>query len=178
MGGWRAVRRGIRRLAPRRSPGPMGAGKSSRIWSSTARSTTCRPKGIVEWTWIIVPGGFKEDTWVTSVEVKPSEPAVTHHICLAYLPPDSKTTYFTQSARRVPRDDDGNENQRRTRRPPAGDAAGSRAARWGAGRGAGAASGGALQHGHRHPVAAATASRSATSRGACRRTSGRSTRRS
>jgi hypothetical protein len=33
-------------------------------------------KGIVEWTWIIVPGGFKEDTWVTSVEVKPSAPAV------------------------------------------------------------------------------------------------------
>ena len=40
-------------------------------------------KGIVEWTWFVIPGNFKEDTWVTSVEVKPSEPAVTHHICLA-----------------------------------------------------------------------------------------------
>ena len=42
-------------------------------------------KGIVEWTWFIVPGNFKEDTWVTSVEVKPSELAVTHHICIAYF---------------------------------------------------------------------------------------------
>ena len=66
-------------------------------------------KGIVEWTWIIVPGGFKEDTWVTSVEVKPSEVAVTHHICVAYLPHDDKTVYFEASARRVPRDDEGNE---------------------------------------------------------------------
>jgi len=82
-------------------------------------------KGIVEWTWIIVPGGFKEDTWVTSVEVKPSEPAVTHHVCLAYLPHDDRTTYFTPSARRVPRDDDGNEiSASRGAPPPAGRPAG------------------------------------------------------
>ena len=30
-------------------------------------------KGIVEWTWFIVPSNSKEDTWVTSVEVKPSK---------------------------------------------------------------------------------------------------------
>jgi hypothetical protein len=63
--------------------------------------------GIVEWTWIIVPGNFKEDTWVTSVEVKPSEPAVTHHVCLAYIPHHPDTKYFSASARQVPRDDDG-----------------------------------------------------------------------
>lgn len=66
-------------------------------------------KGVVEWTWVIVPGNFKEDTWVTSIEVKPSELAVTHHICLAYLPPDPRTVYHTPSARQVPRDDEGNE---------------------------------------------------------------------
>jgi hypothetical protein len=64
-------------------------------------------RGIVEWTWIIVPGNFKEDTWVTSVEVKPSEPAVTHHVCLAYIPHHPDTKYFSASARQVPRDDDG-----------------------------------------------------------------------
>ena len=81
-------------------------------------------KGIVEWTWFIVPGGFKEDTWVTSVEVKPSELAVTHHICLAYLPPDPRTQYFTASARQVPRDDEGNEiNVGRGGPPPAAPAA-------------------------------------------------------
>ncbi len=41
-------------------------------------------RGIVEWTWVVIPSPFKEDTWVTSVEVRPSAPAVTHHICLAY----------------------------------------------------------------------------------------------
>jgi hypothetical protein len=61
---------------------------------------------VVEWTWVIVPGNFKEDTWVTSIEVKPSELAVTHHICLAYLPPDPRTVYHTPSARQVPRDDE------------------------------------------------------------------------
>jgi hypothetical protein len=85
-------------------------------------------KGIVEWTWYIVPGNFKEDTWVTSVEVKPSELAVTHHICIAYLPHDPRTTYFTASARTVPRDDDGNEiRAARGGAPPAGPPAGPRA---------------------------------------------------
>jgi hypothetical protein len=64
-------------------------------------------KGIVEWTWIVVPGPFKEDTWVTSIEVKPSEPAVTHHICLAYIPHNPGTKYFSPSTRDVPRDDQG-----------------------------------------------------------------------
>ncbi|HEY1302945.1 MAG TPA: hypothetical protein VGF24_05325 [Vicinamibacterales bacterium] len=64
-------------------------------------------KGIVEWTWFVLPGNFKEDTWVTSVEVKPSEPTVTHHICLAYIPHHPDTIYNTAIARTVPRDDDG-----------------------------------------------------------------------
>jgi len=80
-------------------------------------------KGIVEWTWFVMPGNFKEDTWVTSVEVKPSEPAVTHHICLAYIPHHPDTKYFTAIAREVPRDDEGVEIAR--------------------GRGAGAGGGGA-----------------------------------
>jgi hypothetical protein len=65
------------------------------------------PTGIVEWTWIVVPGNFKEDTWVTSVEVKPSELAVTHHVCLVYFPHDPNIPYFTPMARAVPRDDEG-----------------------------------------------------------------------
>src|SRR5215204_4452136 len=63
--------------------------------------------GIVEWTWFVVPGNFKEDTWVTSVEVKPSEVAVTHHVCLAYIPHHPDTKYSTAIPREVPRDDNG-----------------------------------------------------------------------
>jgi hypothetical protein len=64
-------------------------------------------KGVVEWTWFVVPGNFKEDTWVTSVEVKPSELAVTHHVCLAYIPHHPDTKYGTAIPKEVPRDENG-----------------------------------------------------------------------
>jgi hypothetical protein len=63
--------------------------------------------GIVEWTWFVVPGNFKEDAWITSVEVKPSELAVTHHVCLAYIPHHPDTKYSTAIPKEVPRDDNG-----------------------------------------------------------------------
>ena len=37
---------------------------------------------VVEWMWVVVPGPFTKDTWVTSIEIRPSEPSVTHHICV------------------------------------------------------------------------------------------------
>src|SRR5262245_27002482 len=42
-------------------------------------------KGIVEWTNIVVPGGFTKDTWITSIELR-TNPSVTHHICVAFRP--------------------------------------------------------------------------------------------
>jgi hypothetical protein len=47
---------------------------------------------VVEWMWVVVPTGFKSDTWVTSMEIRPSEPSVTHHICVRLRPhtPDVK----------------------------------------------------------------------------------------
>jgi hypothetical protein len=41
---------------------------------------------VVEWITVIVPTGFTKDTWVTSVQIKPEFPAVTHHICVSYIP--------------------------------------------------------------------------------------------
>jgi len=35
---------------------------------------------VVEWITVIMPTGFTKDTWVTSVQIKPEFPAVTHHI--------------------------------------------------------------------------------------------------
>jgi hypothetical protein len=42
--------------------------------------------------WVVVPSGFTKDTWVTSMEIEPSEPSVTHHICVRSRPhtPDVK----------------------------------------------------------------------------------------
>jgi hypothetical protein len=68
------------------------------------------PKGIVEWTWFVVPGGFTKDTWVTSIEVLPSQLAVTHHVCLSYVQHSPDLEYFKPVLPRViQRDENGNE---------------------------------------------------------------------
>jgi hypothetical protein len=55
-----------------------------------------KPKAnVIEWTYVIVPGGFKEDTWVTSMEIRPSELAVTHHICVYFKAHSPDTQYNT-----------------------------------------------------------------------------------
>lgn len=74
-------------------------------------------KGIVEWTWFVVPGGFGKDTWVTSIEVLPSEQAVTHHVCLSYVQHTPEIPYNVPMLPRgvIQRDADGNEI-----RPPRG----------------------------------------------------------
>src|SRR6516164_4224541 len=41
---------------------------------------------VVEWMSVTVPTGFKEDTWITSVQIKPQYPAVAHQICLGFNP--------------------------------------------------------------------------------------------
>ena len=68
-------------------------------------------KGIVEWTWFVVPGGFTTDTWVTSIEVLPSQLAVTHHVCLSYIQHTPDVPYYTAMLPRgvIQRDANGNE---------------------------------------------------------------------
>jgi hypothetical protein len=39
---------------------------------------------VIEWSYITVPSGITEDTWITSMEIRPSEPSVTHHICVFF----------------------------------------------------------------------------------------------
>ena len=50
-------------------------------------------RGLVEWTNVTVRSPFKEDTWISSMEVRPSNLAVTHHICVAFKPHTSDTVY-------------------------------------------------------------------------------------
>ena len=95
------------------------------------------PKGVVEWTWFVVPGGFTKDTWVTSIEVLPTQLAVTHHVCLSYIQHTPDVPYNVALLPRIiKRDADGNEIRaaRGQRGGPeqAADAASAR----GAGRGA------------------------------------------
>jgi hypothetical protein len=52
-------------------------------------------RNVIEWMTLTTPTGFAKDTWVTSVEIKPSELAVTHHICVSFVPHRPDTVYNT-----------------------------------------------------------------------------------
>lgn len=67
-----------------------------------------KPKAnVIEWTYITVPSGIKEDTWVTSMEIRPSELAVTHHICVFFKPHTPETQYNAPVWADRPRDEKG-----------------------------------------------------------------------
>jgi hypothetical protein len=65
-------------------------------------------RGIVEWERIAFPAPFKEDTWVTSVEILPGVPAVVHHLCFGFQKHRPTTPYNEYQWMEVPRDDEGN----------------------------------------------------------------------
>jgi hypothetical protein len=62
---------------------------------------------VLEWFLVTVPTGFKEDTWITSVQIKPGHPEVTHHICMGFHPHTPDIKYFEIMQQNKPRDEDG-----------------------------------------------------------------------
>jgi len=62
---------------------------------------------VIEWISVTVPSGFKQDTWITSVQIKPEHPAVTHHICLGFNPHTLDIKYFEPTWQDKTRDEDG-----------------------------------------------------------------------
>jgi hypothetical protein len=65
------------------------------------------PNNVIEWTYYVMPGGFTRDTWITSMEIKPSDFSVTHHICISFVPHRSDYEYNVPYWRDVQRDDKG-----------------------------------------------------------------------
>ena len=64
-------------------------------------------KNVIEWVQMYVPSGFTKDTWITSLEIKPSELAVTHHICMQFVPHRPNRPYYRMTFTESPRDEDG-----------------------------------------------------------------------
>jgi hypothetical protein len=62
---------------------------------------------VIEWVSVTVPSGFTKDTWITSVQIKPEHPAVTHHICLGFNPHAPDIKYFEPIWQNKPRDEEG-----------------------------------------------------------------------
>jgi len=62
---------------------------------------------VIEWMTLTTPTGFTQDTWITSVEIKPSELSVTHHICVSFVPHRPEAAYNTLLWVDKQRDDSG-----------------------------------------------------------------------
>jgi hypothetical protein len=62
---------------------------------------------VVEWISVIMPSGFTKDTWVTSVQIKPEFPEVTHHLCIGYIPHNPAYKYGVHYWTDKERDDAG-----------------------------------------------------------------------
>src|SRR5213593_353888 len=64
-------------------------------------------RGVKEWEQLAIPAPFKEDTWVTSVEILPGQPSVVHHFCFNFEGHKPTTAYNVYEWMEVPRDTDG-----------------------------------------------------------------------
>jgi hypothetical protein len=64
-------------------------------------------KGYMEWTDMIIPNPFKEDTWVNSVEIRPGVTAVVHHAGIRFIPHKADVQYFVPTWGDFQRDEAG-----------------------------------------------------------------------
>jgi hypothetical protein len=72
-------------------------------------------KGVVELTSFNIPTGFTKDTWITSIEVRPSNPAVVHHLVLSFVPHRDNVKYGEPRFVAKERDEEGVQVKRITR---------------------------------------------------------------
>ncbi|MCC6368313.1 MAG: thiol-disulfide isomerase [Bryobacterales bacterium] len=78
------------------------------IVEGPAYGVPANPKNnVVEWITVTVPSGFTTDTWITSVEIRPEYPEVTHHICLGFNPHTPDVKYFVPYWKDKERGEDG-----------------------------------------------------------------------
>jgi len=78
------------------------------IVNGPSTAVPAHPKNnVIEWTYITVPSGITQDTWITSMQVLPSEPSVTHHICVYFKPHTPDVEYNKPVWYDRPRDENG-----------------------------------------------------------------------
>ena len=87
------------------------------------------PNDVVEWVTFLVPSGFTRDTWITSLEIKPSVLSVTHHICFSFVAHRSDAKYYVPNWSESPRDDEGAAVKTNDPRAPRGPVSGGGAGR-------------------------------------------------
>ncbi len=63
--------------------------------------------GVVEWENLAVASPFKDDTWITSIEILPSAPSTVHHTCFTFQAPRPEVVLNRYEWAEVPRDVQG-----------------------------------------------------------------------
>jgi hypothetical protein len=66
-------------------------------------------KGILELTHFIVPTGFTRDTWITSLEIRPSDPSVVHHVVVQFVTHKDDVKYGEPISTDKPREQFGDQ---------------------------------------------------------------------
>ncbi len=61
-------------------------------------------KGVLELTSFTIPTGFTQDTWITSIEIRPGNAAVVHHVSVAIVPHSDDVVYGEARSQVKPRD--------------------------------------------------------------------------
>ena len=61
----------------------------------------------MEWESVLIPAPFKEDTWVTSVQILPGDPSVVHHMCFEFQKYNPDLPFNVYEWMEVPRDERG-----------------------------------------------------------------------
>ena len=57
---------------------------------------TVPANGALDYVYIVIPTGFRKDTWVTAAEVRPSARSVVHHVLAVVRPPGSQLAQGTR----------------------------------------------------------------------------------
>jgi hypothetical protein len=68
---------------------------------------TVPARGVKEWEQLALPGPFKEDTWITSVQILPGQASVVHHYCFNLEAHKPTVDYNVYEWMEVPRGEDG-----------------------------------------------------------------------
>jgi hypothetical protein len=69
-------------------------------------------KGTVELTNVTLPTGLTKDTWITSIEVRPGNRRVVHHVAISFRPHDVRVKYGEPQTPVKLRDENGDQVER------------------------------------------------------------------
>ncbi len=72
-------------------------------------------RGTVEITSFTLPTALTKDTWITSIEVRPGNRRVVHHVAVFFTPHDPKVRYGEPESLAIPRDENGDQLEKLTK---------------------------------------------------------------